>query len=62
MDESEERHPQPLHGDLVPVEPESLDDWARLLVERSRREGLALTGDGGLLTELMRQVLQMRRL
>jgi transposase-like protein len=36
----------------------SLDAWATELVERARSEGVALTGDGGLLTELMRSVLQ----
>ena len=46
-----------LAGEIVPAG-ESLNDWARVLVERSRRDGVALTGDGGLLTDLMRQVLQ----
>jgi len=36
----------------------SMDDWAERLVERARSEGVALTGDGGLLTDLMRHVLQ----
>jgi transposase-like protein len=35
-----------------------LDVWASELVERARAEGVALTGDGGLLTDLMRHVLQ----
>jgi transposase-like protein len=34
------------------------DDWAAELVDRS--EAVALTGDGGLLTDLMRHVLQRR--
>ena len=33
-------------------------DWADELVERARTEGVELTGDGGLLTALVRQVLQ----
>ena len=35
-----------------------MQDWAELLVERARSEGVELTGDGGLLTGLIRQVLQ----
>lgn len=38
--------------------PESLQDWAELLVARARADGVALTGEGGLLTGLMRHVLQ----
>jgi Transposase, Mutator family len=33
-------------------------DWAAELVERARSEGVELTGDNGLLTTLVRQVLQ----
>lgn len=33
-------------------------DWAAALVEQSRAEGVELTGDGGLLTGLVCQVLQ----
>ena len=36
----------------------AVQDWAELLVERARAEGVELTGDGGLLTGLVRQVLQ----
>ncbi len=36
----------------------AMQDWAELLVERARSEGVELTGDGGLLTGLVRQVLQ----
>lgn len=45
---------------LVPAsgDPVSMDAWAGELVARARDEGVALTGDGGLLTELMRSVLQ----
>jgi transposase-like protein len=32
--------------------------WAEELVARAREEGVALTGEGGLLTDLMRHVLQ----
>jgi putative transposase len=35
-----------------------LRDWAAELVDRARNEGVALTGEGGLLTGLVRQVLQ----
>ena len=35
-----------------------LRDWAAELVERARSEGVELTGDDGLLTALVRQVLQ----
>jgi putative transposase len=41
-----------------PVEDPGLRDWAAELVERARSEGLELTGDNGLLTGLVRQVLQ----
>ena len=33
-------------------------DWADELVERARAEGVELTGENGLLTALVRQVLQ----
>ena len=33
-------------------------DWADELVARARAEGVELTGDNGLLTGLVRQVLQ----
>jgi putative transposase len=33
-------------------------DWAAELVERARSDGVELTGDNGLLTALVRQVLQ----
>ncbi len=36
----------------------AMQDWAELLVERARAEGVELTGAGGLLTGLVRQVLQ----
>jgi putative transposase len=45
--------------ELVPAgQPESLQDWAELLVARAREDGVALTGEGGLLTGLIRHVLQ----
>ena len=45
---------------LVPVgnDPASMEAWASELVARARDEGVALTGEGGLLTDLVRQVLQ----
>ena len=36
----------------------AMRDWAELLVARARAEGVELTGNGGLLTGLVRQVLQ----
>jgi transposase-like protein len=36
----------------------AMRDWATELVERTRSEGVELTGDDGLLTALVRQVLQ----
>ena len=33
-------------------------DWAEQLVVRARNEGIELTGDNGLLTAMVRQVLQ----
>ena len=36
----------------------AMRDWAELLVARARTEGVKLTGEGGLLTGLVRQVLQ----
>jgi transposase-like protein len=36
----------------------AMKDWAELLVARERSAGVELTGDGGLLTGLVRQVLQ----
>ena len=36
----------------------AMRDWAELLVARARDEGVELTGEGGLLTGLVRQVLQ----
>jgi len=45
--------PVPAGGD-----PGSMDAWAAELVDRARTQGVALTGDGGLLTDLMRHVLQ----
>ena len=33
-------------------------EWAEQLVARARAEGVELTGDGGLLTAMVRQVLQ----
>src|SRR5438128_2338667 len=46
-------------GELVPVgSPGSVREWAEQLVARAREDGVALTGEGGLLTDLMRHVLQ----
>jgi putative transposase len=43
--------------ELVPTDG-SMRDWAEQLVARSRAEGIELTGADGLLTALMRTVLQ----
>ena len=45
-------------GEIVPAGSGSMQEWAEQLVARAREDGVALTGDGGLLTEMMRQVLQ----
>lgn len=50
-------------GGLVPTtrgvpDEAAMRDWAEELVARARAEGVELTGDGGLLTGLVRQVLQ----
>ena len=42
---------------MVADEP-AMRDWATELVARARAEGVELTGDNGLLTALVRQVLQ----
>jgi putative transposase len=39
-------------------EGDGLRGWAEALVDRARSEGLALTGEGGLLTSMVREVLQ----
>ena len=36
----------------------AMKEWAELLVAQARADGVELTGDGGLLTGLVRQVLQ----
>lgn len=47
-------------GRRLPVVPDGPDmrKWAEALVERARADGVALTGEGGLLTALMGHVLQ----
>ena len=53
-------------GGLVPVsrsvpvvaDSSEMRDWADQLVARARSEGIELTGDNGLLTAMVRQVLQ----
>ena len=50
---------EPVRGELVPARAaESMREWAEQLVARAREDGVALTGEGGLLTDLMRNVLQ----
>src|SRR5579862_3795215 len=54
-----DRAGESLRGELVPAgSPDSMRDWAEQLVARAREDGIALTGEGGLLTDLMRHVLQ----
>jgi transposase-like protein len=46
-------------AELVPASgPGSVREWAEQLVAQARADGIALTGEGGLLTDLMRHVLQ----
>jgi transposase-like protein len=50
---------RPARGELVPLaQPASVREWAEQLVAQAREDGVALTGEGGLLTDLMRYVLQ----
>lgn len=51
----EERRRLPAVADEL-VDP--MRAWAQELVSRSREEGVSLTGDGGLLTSMVREVLQ----
>ena len=51
------RRPAPPMVPLVGDEP-AMRDWAAELVGRARTEGVGLTGDDGLLTALVRRVLQ----
>jgi putative transposase len=51
------RNPVPSIVPLVGDEP-AMRDWAAELVARARADGVELTGDDGLLTALVRQVLQ----
>jgi putative transposase len=54
-----DRPGEPVRGELVPVaSPGSVREWAELLVAQAREDGVALTGEGGLLTDMMRHVLQ----
>jgi len=49
----------PLRGEVVASAGSgSMQEWAEELVARAREDGVALTGEGGLLTEMMRHVLQ----
>jgi putative transposase len=41
-----------------PTEVDPRRAWAQALVERARSEGVALTGEDGLLTSMVREVLQ----
>lgn len=43
---------------LVPAEADGMRAWAHALVDQARSEGVALTGEDGLLTSMVREVLQ----
>jgi transposase-like protein len=45
-------------ADLVGEDEFAMRDWAEALVARARADGVELTGEGGLLTGLVKQVLQ----
>jgi hypothetical protein len=46
---------EPVDGGLfpAPADGSAMRDWARTLVERARNEGVALTGDEGLLATIL---------
>jgi len=44
--------------DPPPAEMPAMREWAEELVARARAEGIELTGESGLLTDMVRQVLQ----
>jgi hypothetical protein len=47
-------------GEVLPAElagPDSRRAWAQELVDRARSEGVSLTGEDGLLTSMVREVL-----
>lgn len=54
--ESSESEVLPAAG--LPAEGDAKRAWAQALVERARSEGVALTGEDGLLTSMVREVLQ----
>ena len=54
---SSSRAPATPNVPLVGDEP-AMRDWGEALVAQARTTGVELTGDGGLLTALIRQVLQ----
>jgi hypothetical protein len=55
----QDRGGEALRGEVVAAgAPKSMREWAEKLVARAREDVVALTGDGGRLTDLMRHVLQ----
>jgi putative transposase len=58
FDESRDLPAARPEGGVPGAGPEGLREWAQELVARSRREGVNLTGDGGLLTHMVQEVLQ----
>src|SRR5712691_6236454 len=55
---SDELEPAARSVPLVAGDTPAMREWAEQLVERARAEGVELTGDDGLLTAMIRQVLQ----
>ena len=51
------RVPAPRDDGPAEVSP-AMQEWAELLMARARAEGVSITGEGGLLTAMVRQVLQ----
>ena len=54
MSAADQNMPVVLAGEAVGEA--AMKDWAELLVAQARADGVELTGDGGLLTGLVRQV------
>jgi hypothetical protein len=53
QDPDEGAEETPRRGELVRA-PGSMRDWAEMLVAQAREDGVALTGEGGVLTDMMR--------
>jgi hypothetical protein len=55
---SEDGESEVLAAAGLPTEADPGRAWAQALVDRARSEGVALTGEDGLLTSMVREVLQ----